>query len=165
MDASGPVDQGRRGRLADRRFANFLLQPSVQLKIGFVTTGFSLFAVILFGVYARHKLVEFSDVAATLTQADQAIKSLLSSYIRSLGITALVAAVVFVSANLTISIYFTHKLVGPTIAFRRHIRALTDGNFAAKTQLRSGDAFVEVAQDLNRLSEVLQEKSGGKRSP
>jgi methyl-accepting chemotaxis protein len=146
-----------------RRTRNFLLQPLVQMRLGLTNVAASLVFVLLLGFYAYKRLVAFSDVVATLTQADNEVKSLLTDYLGSVGITALVAAVVFFVVNLALSVYLTHKLVGPTIAFRRHIRALAAGDFRARTKLRSGDAFSEVADDLNVLSERLSTMVGEKQ--
>ncbi len=54
------------------------------------------------------------------------------------------------------SIYFTHKMVGPTVAFRRQINALKSGNYRSKVYLRQGDAFGEVAVELNELADELK---------
>src|SRR5690606_825027 len=63
---------------------------------------------------------------------------------------------VYLAATIGTSVLFTHKLVGPTIAFRRHIRSIADGRYNARTYLRKGDAFLAVADELNSLSEVMQ---------
>ena len=47
---------------------------------------------------------------------------------------------------------------GPTVAFRRHIQALRQGDFDSRVRLRRGDAFNEVADELNALSEDLARK-------
>ncbi len=140
-----------------RRLTNFLLQPLVQMRIGLFNVAASLLFVSLLGFYAYKKLVAFSDVVATLTQADAEVKGLMTDYLGSVGETALIAAIIFVLVNLGLSVYLTHKLVGPTIAFRRHIHALAAGDFRARTKLRAGDAFNEVAEDLNLLSDKLTE--------
>lgn len=142
-----------------RRLVNYLLQPLVQLRVGLVNVVLSLVFVAGIGTYAYGRFVQFSDVVATLTQADDQVASLVAAYLRSVGGTVLAASVGFVLVNLLASIYVTHRLVGPTVAFRRHIRGLLDGNFDVKTKLRRGDAFGEVAEDLNRLSERLGEMS------
>jgi hypothetical protein len=58
-----------------------------------------------------------------------------------------------------VAVIFTHKLIGPTIAFRRHIRMIAEGKFQYRTKLRKGDAFQEVASDLNKLSEFFERKN------
>lgn len=140
-----------------RRFTNLLLQPLVQMRIGLVNVGASLAFVLLLGFYAYRKLVAFGDVVATLTQADTAVRGLMTDYLGSIGTTALAAASGFILVNLALSVYLTHKLVGPTIAFRRHIRALAAGDYQARTSLRAGDAFGEVADELNALSAKLND--------
>ena len=149
-----------------RRLVNYLLQPLVQMRLGLVNVALSLAFVVALGWYAYGRFVQFADVIATLTQADDQVSTLVSGYIRSVGATAFAGAVLFVLVNLFVSIYVTHRLVGPTVAFRRHIRGLLDGNFDVKTRLRKGDAFNEVAEDLNLLSERLGElaRDGSVRS-
>jgi len=139
-----------------RSVLNLLLQPFVQLRIGFVTIGTALLFVLFLASFFYLKLMQFTDVIVTLTQADQEIHALLGNYLESIAWTAVGGAIVFVIVNLLLTIYLTHKMVGPTIAFRRHINALMEGNFSAKIRLRRGDAFEEVAEDLNRLSEWLK---------
>jgi signal transduction histidine kinase len=70
-----------------------------------------------------------------------------------------VLLIFYVLTNMGVTIIFTHKLVGPTVAFRRHIRMLTEGRYDYRTTLRKGDAFQEVADDLNHLSAHLSGKS------
>jgi methyl-accepting chemotaxis protein len=140
-----------------RKLVNFLLQPLLQLRIGLINVVLSFVFVLALGVYVYQKLIQFADVVETLTQADADVATLLRTYLASVGWTAFGLAIAFVLFSLCASVYMTHKLVGPTVAFRRHIRGLMDGNFTVKTRLRSGDAFLEVADDLNRLSDRLME--------
>jgi methyl-accepting chemotaxis protein len=145
------------GYHAQRKLINLMLQPLIQLRIGMVNVVLSFLFVLALGAYIYQKLIQFADVVTTLTEADSEVTSLLGNYLASVGWTALGLAAVFFTISLAASIYMTHKLVGPTVAFRRHIRGLMDGNFTVKTKLRTGDAFLEVADDLNRLSDRLME--------
>lgn len=141
-----------------RKLVNFLLQPMVQLKIGVINVCVSTIFVLLLGAYVYMKFVQFVDVVTTLTEASDEIGSMLTSYLNNVAITATVLGVIFVLVSLCASIFFTHRLVGPTIAFRRHIDALAAGDYKVKTKLRNHDAFVEVAESLNKLSESLQKR-------
>ena len=40
---------------------------------------------------------------------------------------------------------YSRKLVGPQIAFRRHIAAIESGDYSSRIVLRKGDAFDDVA--------------------
>ncbi len=140
-----------------RRMVNFLLQPMVQLRLGFINVCLSLTFTVLLGTYVYMKFVQFADVVATLTEANDEISDMLGSYLASVATTAALGAVAFIIVSLAASVYTTHRLVGPTIAFRRHINALIGGDLKVKTKLRQGDAFVEVADSLNKLSDHLVE--------
>jgi nitrate/nitrite-specific signal transduction histidine kinase len=139
----------------DRHLVNYLLQPLVQLRIGFINVCLSLIFVLLLGAYVYMKFVQFADVVTTLTEANDEIGTMLRSYLESVGVTAAILGVIFVVVSLLTSIYFTHRLVGPTVAFRRHIDALIAGDYKVKTTLRNHDAFTEVAESLNKLSDRL----------
>lgn len=141
-----------------RKLANFLLQPMVQLRIGAINVMLSLTFVLLLGAYVYMKFVQFVEVVTTLTEASDEVGTMLSEYLGKVALTGGVLALVFVLISLATSIYLTHRLVGPTVAFRRHIDALIGGDYKVNTKLRSHDAFVEVADSLNRLSEALQKK-------
>lgn len=139
----------------NRKLINLLLQPLVQLRIGMVNTAISLFFVGGLGWYAWDRLHQITEVITTLTQADDEISKLISSYLTNVAVVAGVTAAAFIIISLAATVWMTHKLVGPTIAFRRHIAALLEGKFGTRLVLRKGDAFTEVADDLNRLSEFL----------
>lgn len=128
-----------------------LLKPFLQIQIG-------LYSAVPFGVamvwilYSQWLRIQR---ALQLRGLDQD----LVFEIRELGLeTALsltLALVFFLFCNIALSIVLTFHLIGPTVAFRRHIQALTVGDCSVRTQLRHNDAFTEVADDLNRLSEAL----------
>ena len=142
-----------------RYWRNFLLQPNLQVKIGLYTV---LLAIIFFGammsvLYVR--FVRLYDMVLELTDMRDEVIGLMDKQL--LGVSWWLAGGIcsYVLLNIIMSIYFTHKMIGPTIAFRRHIRSLGRGDYASRVYLRNGDAFVEVAQDLNKLAEVLAMRS------
>src|SRR5437870_4162350 len=110
-----------------RRIANFLLQPVVQLRVGLYNVILSIGYVLLLGAFAYWRLGEFTEVVVTLTEADQEVLALLDDYMRRLAVTALVSGILFVLVNIAVSVWLTHRLVGPTVAFRRHIKGLIAG--------------------------------------
>jgi signal transduction histidine kinase len=57
-----------------------------------------------------------------------------------------------------LSIFQTHRFIGPTVAFRRHIRDLANGEYTKRVTIRRGDAFAEVAYELNRLAHILENR-------
>lgn len=52
---------------------------------------------------------------------------------------------------------YVHRLVGPTVALERQVRALKSGDFTARVALRNGDVVHgNLARLLNDLGEQLQ---------
>ncbi len=64
-------------------------------------------------------------------------------------------ALLFVGGNVAVTILYTHRIVGPAVAFRRHVRDLIEGRYDAKLKLRPNDDFAQLASDLNELSDTM----------
>jgi methyl-accepting chemotaxis protein len=120
-------------KLLKRRLSNFLLQPIIQTRIG-------AYCILLSFVFA--------GVTAGIVSSIQTWVYL------TLGAYVLIV--------LAISIWYTHRLVGPMVAFKRHFEALQQGNFTHRTNLRKNDAFHEAANELNKATEMLGARFGEK---
>lgn len=144
---------------ASRSIRNYALQPLLQVKLGLYSILLSFaFALVVAGILYVN-LAKFSSIIVQLTGVEEEVKDLLDQYVAPAKIQVLLTLVVYVIVNMIVTILYTHKLIGPTIAFRRHIRMIAEGKLQYRTNLRKGDAFSEVAQDLNNLSEALERKS------
>ena len=144
---------------ASRSFKNYALQPLLQIKLGLYSILLSLgFALVVSGILYIN-LAKFSDIILQLTGVEDEVKDLLNQYIAPAKIQVLATIVIYVAINIVVTILYTHKLIGPTIAFRRHVRMIADGKLQYRTVLRKGDAFEELADDLNKLSTFLEKKS------
>ncbi|MCP5057023.1 MAG: hypothetical protein GY937_09910 [bacterium] len=51
--------------------------------------------------------------------------------------------------------WHTRRVMGPEVAFRRQVEALKNGDYTARVLLRDGDAFEDLANDLNELAAIL----------
>jgi methyl-accepting chemotaxis protein len=143
-----------------RKLRNFLLQPALQAKFGVYTVLLSfVFASLVFGILYLN-LSDFMDIMSILTDGKGETQALFRSYIFHTRWWLACAVVLYFLANIVLSVVITHRLVGPTVAFRAHIQRLCVGNFQSRVHLRKGDAFGEVADDLNRLAAILEEKTG-----
>jgi hypothetical protein len=138
-----------------RKLVNLLLQPLIQLRIGMANAAISLIFVGCLGWYAWDRLHQITEVITTLTQADEEISNLIAGYLYSVATVVVIATVLFIITTIVATVWMTHKLVGPSVAFRRQIANLMEGKFGTHMVLRKGDAFSEVAEDLNRLSDYL----------
>ena len=143
----------------ERRMArNLLLQPSLQLKLPIQLLLLTAFFAVLVGVvlyFGFENLYEFVTMQGVIgEQLADAVKHQ-SHEITILFICMLVA---YVLITIGLSVAYLHKLVGPTVAFKRHINALKNGAYASRLTLRKNDAFLEVATALNELAESLEKR-------
>lgn len=143
---------------SQRKVKNLLLQPFLQIKLGLysILLTIALVAGLSWTLYV--KLGQFADIVMQLTDVQEEVSRLLSVYVAETWLLVGIILGVFLIVSISISIVFTHRMIGPTIAFRRHIRTLAAGDSSIRTNLRKGDAFQEVAEELNLLSEVLAKK-------
>jgi methyl-accepting chemotaxis protein len=149
------VESGGAGQ-NQRNTRNYLLKPMVQVRLGL----YSIILGVLFAAGTLGVLYAALDRTTTLLLGliDEKAEAtrIISQQFEQTAIYLVVLSVVFVVSTVSVSILYTHRLVGPTYAFRRHLRALRDGRYEVRTLLRKNDAFTEVADDLNQLAEELQ---------
>ena len=157
MNESG--DEKKAQSKASRSFRNYALQPLLQIKLGLYSILLSLGFALAVCAILYFNLGKFSDIILQLTGVEDEVKDLLTQYIAPAKIQVLAVVVLYVLINIAVTVLYTHKLIGPTIAFRRHIRMIADGKLQYRTVLRKGDAFSELADDLNKLSAFLELKS------
>jgi methyl-accepting chemotaxis protein len=138
-----------------RSLKNYALQPFLQIKLGMYCLILSILFVVSLGLVLYVNLENLYNVVLELTGVRSEVIPLIESSIAPAKTQLLLLSGIYILLTLLISMLYTHRLVGPTIAFRRHIRAISDGDFKLRTNLRPGDAFSEVADDLNKLSEKL----------
>ncbi len=68
--------------------------------------------------------------------------------------------IAFSFLSLLIWLLFSNRIFGPIVPIRRQIERLTKGDYEFRIQLRRHDELKEVADDLNRLAEVLKNSRG-----
>ena len=139
-----------------RRGANFLLNPSLQLRLPL----YLLLITAVFGVLQiGHGYLAYERLYyAIIQQAGKAsyLLQLLRGQTADFLFVSTLILTAYTMAILGASVAYAHRMVGPTVAFRRHLEALKNGDYSARAQLRKGDAFTEIADDLNALAERLQ---------
>lgn len=144
---------------ARRKFKNYLLQPLLQVKLGIYFIVLSLIVSIGLLWFLYYYLSPLYDMVLELTDLREEVGLVQASYLLGAGWMVAGSILLYFFATIAISIFFTHRLIGPTYAFRRHIQSLIDGDYGSRVNLRKNDAFPEVANDLNRLAEHLQSNS------
>lgn len=141
-----------------RYIRNYLLNPFFQLKIAF----YSILLTFLFCIACTGALYlnisEALDFILTLTDVPETAQEVLSSQLWATSRWILFLSVLYLLSMSLIAVLYTHKMIGPNVAFKRHVEALLMGDYKARTFLRKGDAFDEVATSLNALSKALEER-------
>lgn len=146
------------GSKPKRQLRNLLLQPGLQSRLGLYCVIASVFfAAAVYGILLTN-YSSITDAILQLTGNNDQVREIIGLHWNGTQIWIYLAAVAYVVAITLISVWYTHRMVGPTIAFRRHLERLEQGDFAYRTNLRRGDAFSEVADALNRLSSRMENK-------
>ncbi len=140
-----------------RKLSNFLLQPLLQIRLGLYAIILSLIFSGTLAVIIYTNFFRFYDLILELTDLREDVEVLLRSYVQGMTVWIALAMVIYFFITVGVSIFFTHRLVGPTYAFRRHVRELIRGNYSSRVILRKDDAFQEVAEDLNELANTLEQ--------
>jgi len=141
---------------AHRARTKVLLEPGLQLKLPLilltVTLVYSAFQI-------WHSNFAFSALFADIvTEAGEPayLMNLIGEQSRTFLELAIVVAIAHLLVVGVLSATYAHRMIGPVVAFRRHIEALKNGDYGSRVQLRQGDAFREMSDDLNELAELLQ---------
>lgn len=148
-----------------RSLKNYLLMPTHQLRLGlytvFLTMLFSVSVLVISLVAFERLYLIVLDLIPRVTE----LRIFINTYMwETVGWLSL-SGVLYVLANVILMVIATHRWIGPSVAFRRHIDALKTGDYTARVCLRKGDAFQELADELNDLSAVLQSKHGDLAEP
>ncbi len=146
-------------RIKKRRLSNLLLEPLLQTKIGLYCIGLSILFAVVIALILYNNLGTLFDVFFDLTDGSIKLHAVVLSYLENIQAWLFLSAIAYIVLTIGVSIIYTHRLVGPTIAFRRHLDAIKTGDFKHRTLLRKGDAFLEVADRLNEVSELLETKT------
>ena len=139
-----------------RKLSNYLLQPLLQVKLGLYSIILAMLFVTLMIWMLHANFYRFYDLVLELTDLREEVTIILDSYINQMIVWTAMIAALYLVVTVLASIFFTHRLIGPSYAFRRHIQELSKGNFRSRVNLRKADAFSEVAEDLNHLASVLE---------
>ena len=145
-------------RIRKRKLSNFLLQPLLQTKIGIYSIVLSFVFATIIGYICYQNLASLFDFILDLTDARQEVADVLANTMTTMQAWIYLSLFGYVLATMIISILYTHKLVGPTVAFLRHLDAIKRGDYEHRTTLRKNDAFSEVADKLNEVSEHFAKK-------
>lgn len=130
----------------------------VKKQFQFLYVGYVLFFVVLvaFVSGATVFITLFSMLGEKLSgiYPEGRLVSILGKTMFILGRNILILAPVVIFIALVVS----HRIAGPLIRIERIIDEIGRGNFKARLTLRKNDQLKEIAEAINRMSELLQSK-------
>jgi len=146
-----------------RRRTVRLLLPAVQLKLPMYLLGISALFLGTMAWVAHSGLVR--PVGMIYAQLPPALADTMTLVLRDFGILAGAATVAYVLLVVGLSVVYVKWLVGPAVAFRRHLASLKGGDYRSRVKLRDNDPFRDLALDLNQLAELLEATAKPEAAP
>ena len=145
-----------------RKARNLLQRPSLQMKLPLYTLilsfTFGLLALLLFYIYFEQLYAMMLENTTQGSYLRAAVSLQTSNFIEGASML-LIGYILLIVAVTTI---YTHRIIGPTVALKRHIKALKDGLYSHRVNLRKHDELKDMAADLNELAETLEQYQKGK---
>lgn len=147
-----------------RKLRNLILDPRLQMRLaihcGITSVAFA--AAIYFILLMSYRTIQ--GVIVELVGHAPQVYEVVARVWAGTEVLIYGAAAAYILVIVGLTILYTHKMVGPVVAFQRHLSRLAEGDFNAQTKLRRGDAFKGLADALNRLSVILAEEQVEKDS-
>ncbi len=146
--------------LPDARRAIRLPAPFAQLKLPV----YLLILTLAFGaLFAWHSTAAYERLyGLVISSIPESHRVLLLDQTRDFAIVSATILTGYALFVLGVCLAYSHGLLGPLVALRRHVQALKDGEYGSRVELRESDtAYLGVAQDLNDLAQSL---AGGPKS-
>jgi nitrogen fixation/metabolism regulation signal transduction histidine kinase len=145
-----------------RKLKNFLLEPMVQVKIGIYCIICSLLFAVTMVSLIYFKFNTLARNILDLTDVPDELLDIIQQHWSGTGLWIAGLVMLYILVIIVVSIWYTHRLVGPMVAFNRHVDKLICGDYQVKTTVRKHDAFGALAEKLNKLSDSLSSKHAQK---
>lgn len=137
----------RRRTVVDRRFQ---LQFAAQVFL------LQLVVVLSFQSAMQMELNQLAESAS-----NPASRELLSEVAAASFQTMLVVGLVTGVLLFLLGLWFSNKVVGPLPRLARALRAMSEGDYGHRLQLRPGDVLLGLADEFNGAAASLEQRHGG----
>jgi hypothetical protein len=133
-----------------------LLRPRVQLRLALYVVGVSLGFAMLFAFNSWAAYGRIFD--ATLSVSPAPIADEIGAQTKNYVGVSLVLLVGYSLTVMAVTIAYMHRLLGPTVALERHVRALERGDYTSRMSVRENEMlYRDMAGRLNRLAIRLED--------
>jgi len=139
----------------DSRRAFRVLQFGAQIRLPFYLL---LITIVFMSLFAWHAYSAYAELyTMVMTNVPESFQEQILHQTHDFSIVGAAILGGLVLTILGFSVAYTHTLIGPTVALRRQVQSMKDGNYRTRNKLRKTDAaHQELANDLNELSAILQ---------
>lgn len=138
----------------ERRRSLRLHKPGFQLKPAIAILLLTASFLLLLGAAAAGGFMR--PLASVFANQPPSLALLMEKAAEDFAIVTSVTSLAYVLCVLAVCLIYSQRIFGPAVAFRRHVEALKNGDYAARVHLRNGDAFTDLERDLNELAEILE---------
>lgn len=140
-----------------RKLQGMVTHPNIQLKFVFIFFILSSALLVLTAYFLYINFFRFFELLIELHPIKEDLQMLLEEKVSETFVSLCIGLGVYFFGIGFLMLYLSHKVVGPTIAFKRHIANLITGNTSSRVKLRKFDAFQELADDLNTLAKKMEQ--------
>lgn len=137
------------------RRLNYFVLPKLQLKFA----GWLL--VIVFGISVFTALTIYYSIWMLLGEKLAAVypQGRLVQILNSANLTLFLRMLIITPVLVAVAIYLSHRIAGPIFNINRSLGEVARGNFSLRIRLRKTDELQDVASNINKVLDVLEEKS------
>ena len=135
--------------MADYKRNIFIINPKFQYKFSFIICTFALLTTLIYPFI----ILDLFDKIIQMRPEESALH--LQSRNELIGILAIIE-LIFLGFLFIFSIFLSHKIAGPMYKLRRHLEEIREGGEVKPIHFRKGDNFQEIADEVNRTLETLQ---------
>lgn len=140
-----------------------ILRPDLQLRMGLTFLALTFVFGVLFALNSYAAFGKLYD--ALLATAPEIFQGEFGAQARSYLYVSSAILAGYLLAVFGVCVAMVHRLVGPTVALERHVRALKLDDYSSRLHLRSDDsAYNELARHLNDLAERLEQRHRARTS-
>jgi len=152
-------DVGELSGRHNRSVKHLLLDRRFQLKYVAMIVGVATLISAVLGAFLYQKVRENSRMLELEAAADALFQEQLAAQDWEILLSIALAFVAFLVALALLALLVTHRMAGPIYVMSRHVRTLAKGRIPAVRQLRKGDEFGELYEELGRAVEAIHRRT------
>jgi len=142
----------------NRKLKNFLVTPRFQLKLSlfFIVSGL-LFLMVIVG-FTFNNVNEVTQLMNMNPIMDFSTQNRVNDLMFQIVQVCLAGFVLYMIFSFLFALVISHRIAGPVVAIVAYIRALQEGDYDYQRNLRPGDEFKEIMDELHKLKPIMQER-------